>query len=144
MQVRRIVPLAAVAVVAAGSFLPASAAPSKAKPITKTYEMEQVPGACVPDGGELTMHLESFTATVPGKLTATIKGFEGDWDLGIRNADGAELAAGGGSVTGEPALAPSEILIYKITKPGKYTVSSCNYAGTLEATGSYTFEPGKK
>ncbi len=142
MQVRRIVPLAAVGVLAAGAFMPATAAP--AKPITKTYEMQQLPGGCVEDGGELTMHLESFTATVPGKLTATIEGFEGDWDLGLRNADGAEIAAGGGSSTGAAAVAPVERLIYKITKPGKYTVSSCNYVGTPEATGSYLFEPGKK
>lgn len=143
MQIRRIVPLAAVAVIAAGAFVPATAAPAKDKPFTKSYEMHLYPANCLPEAGDYGTHLESFTVKGPGTLTATIKGFEGDWDLGIRNSDDAELAAGGGSTTGEPAVGPSEILIYKIKKPGKYTIASCNFAGTLDATGSYTFKPAK-
>ena len=141
MQIRRLAPLAAIAVVAAGAFAPASAAP--AKTITKSYDMRLLPLTCQPDAGAAGTHLETFTATTKGTLTAMIKSFEGDWDLGIRNSDGAELAAGGGSAADSPKPGPTEVLIYKITKPGKYTVTSCNFAGSLDAKGSYTFKPTK-
>ena len=141
MKIRRAAPLAAFALVAAGALTPALAAPAKA--ITKSYDMRQAPAACLPDGGELTFHRETFTATTKGTLTAKIEAFEGDWDLGILNADGAALAAGGGSAADSPKAGPTEVLVYKITKPGKYTVTSCNYVGSPNAKGSYTFQPTK-
>ncbi len=143
MKIRHAAPLAALAVVAAGALAPASAAPGKT--ITKSYDMQQAPAACQPEGGELTYHRETFTATTKGTLTAKIEGFMGDWDLGLRNADDAEVAAGGGSSTGPDLVkvGPTEVLIYKITKPGKYTVTSCNYLGSPNAKGSYTFKPTK-
>ncbi len=144
MQVRRIVPLAALAVAAAGAYLPASAAAPK--PISKSYEMSLAPAANVcydAELDEIASHSESFTATKAGKLSVMIEGFEGDWDLKLFNSNGAAIAEGGGSTTGEPAVGPTERLIYKISKPGKYTVTSCNYAGSLDAKGSYTFTPNK-
>ncbi len=144
MQVRKVVPLAAVGVLAAGAFLPASAAP--AKTITKSYEMHKYPLADVcadPLTNGEAVHFETFTAPSTGTLTATIDDFEGDWDLALLNKDGIEIAKGGGSNVDSPALGPSEIMIYKITKPGTYTVSSCNFFGTLDAKGSYTFKPTK-
>lgn len=146
MQVRRIVPLAVLAVAAAGAYLPASAATPK--PISKSYEMSLLPvsAACEESAtDEIGRHSETFTAAKPGKLSVLIEGFQGDWDLTLSNADGAAVAIGGGSSTG-PDLAqvgPTERLIYKITKPGKYTVTSCNFLGSVNAKGSYTFTPNK-
>lgn len=146
MKVRRIVPLAALAVAAAGAFLPASAATPK--PISKSYEMSLIPSPALcedPLADDIGRHNETFTAVKAGKLSVLIENFQGDWDLTLYNADGAAVAIGGGSSTG-PDLAqvgPTERLIYKITKPGKYTVTSCNFLGSLKAKGSYTFTPNK-
>ena len=145
MKIRRIVPLAAVGVLAAGAFLPAAAAP--AKPITKSYSMELLPGGAATcaeaDAEGITVHTETFKASGPGKFVAKITGFEGDWDLALLNGDNVKLADGGGSNADKPQPGPTENLIYKIKKAGTYKVSSCNYAGTLEAKGTFTFSPGK-
>jgi len=144
LKIRRIVPLAAIGVLAAGAFLPAAAAPAK-KPITKSYSMELLPGGAAScaeaDGEGIIVHTETFKASGPGKLVAKITGFEGDWDLALLNGDNAKLADGGGSVTGEAKAGPTENLVFKIKKAGTYKVSSCNFGGTLEAKGTYTFTP---
>ena len=145
MQARRIAALAVLAVAAAGVYLPASAAAPK--PITKSYAMHLAPAADLcydPALNEKASHSETFTATGPGKFAAKIEGFQADWDLTLFNADGGVLAIGGGSQTGPDAkVNPTEQLIYKITKPGKYTITSCNFAGTLDAKGSFIFTPNK-
>lgn len=144
MRTRHAASLAALAVVAAGAYLPAGAAAPK--PISKSYTMRLVPAAeqCYdPALDEKASHSETFTAAKPGKLSVLIEKFEGDWDIRLFNADGAAIADGGGSSTGVVAVGPTERLIYKITKPGKYRVTSCNFGGSLDATGSYSFVPNK-
>lgn len=145
MKIRRIVPLAAIGVLAAGAFLPAAAAPAK-KPITKSYDMELLPGAdlCYDAQGEGRFaHSETFKATGPGKLVVKITGFQADWDIALFDSANARLADGGGSSTGKVTPNPTENLIYKIKKAGTYKITSCNYAGSLEAKGSFVFSPGK-
>lgn len=147
MRARHIALLSAAGIVAAGAFAPAVAAPAP-KPITKKYEMHLYPGAdaCGEAVSEGTFrHTETLKLTGPGKLTIKIDDFKGDWDLTLFNSDNAPLALGGGSSTGPDLanLTPAEILVYKIKKPGTYTIRNCNFFGSPDAVGSYKFEPGK-
>jgi hypothetical protein len=137
--------VAAAALIAAGSALPATAAPRK--PITKTYTAT----APTPDPtnyAELgysvcsqmvpqSAFTELFKAPGTGKLKIEMTGFVGDWDLLILDGKGAEIANSGGTQPVDPSIEQATI---KVKKAGTtYKIISCNWAGGPTATVKYTF-----
>jgi hypothetical protein len=145
MNLRRIVPLAAVAVLAAGAFLPAQAAPKK---FAGSYSVTLLPdptpnafhaagmGNCfnlnpaavdrhdlsVPSKGKLTVILDSQDPTGTSNT---------DWDLYVYDKSGESLGEGTGGTSHE------EVVI-KFKKPETITVSVCNLAGQPNGTVSYS------
>lgn len=148
MRVRSVAPLAIVAIVAAGSFVPANAAP-KRKPLKKTYNVQLAPD---PDASEATacsgelradavnMDIEPIKVAGPGILTVKITKFQGDWDMAVFNSSGAQVAEGGGTSTPNTSTAEmTETLKYKSKKAQTLSLHVCNFLGTPTATVSYTY-----
>ena len=141
MRLRTVAITSLVAVAAAGSFVPATAAPKK--PITKTYEV----GPLTPDPtpialGEIcapatptAIDAESFKVPGPGKLKVDID-FVGDWALGMRDAKGNRLAESDG---GTPET--DESMQVKFKKAGDVVIEACNFAGAPTATVTLVFTP---
>lgn len=130
--------LTSAALIAVGALaLPSSAAPPK--PITKTYTATAAPSGlglteyC--DGLPTThdKHREPFKAPAPGTMKVTLSGAVGDWDAMLLDAADATLVM---SATLGPG---DESYSYKIKKPGKFTLMSCNALGGPTATVTYTF-----
>ena len=149
MNARRALPLAAVAVGLAATLAPAGAAAPKT--ISKTYDMQLLPlplpaqgtVTCLPaDGMEgLNKHTETLTAPAKGLLLAQVSGFTGDWDISVFTASGKNIGVGSGTSTGggAPAMNATDKIKLKIKAAGTYQIVMCNYAGTPQATGKYTF-----
>jgi hypothetical protein len=145
MNLRRIVPLAAVAVVAAGAFMPAQAAPKK---FAGSYSVTLLPdptpnafhaagnGNCfnlnpaavdrrelkVPSKGKLTLILDSPDPTGTGNT---------DWDLYVTDKSGESLGEGTGGTSHE------EVVI-KFKKAETINVAVCNLAGAPDGTVTYS------
>src|SRR5687767_3727734 len=109
MMVRRVAAVASLALLAAGAYAPATAAPKpKKKPISKTYELTLAPlftenAACSDENLEgISLHTETIKPTGPGLLSVKVTGFQGDWDIAIKDANNEEIAAGSGSSTPNP------------------------------------------
>ena len=145
MKLRRIVPLAAVAVLAAGAFLPAQAAPKFAGSYKVTLMPDPSPNAfhtglsmgnCfnlnpgavdrhvlkVPGKGKLTIVLDSPDPTGTGNT---------DWDMYVTDAAGESLAEGTGGTSHE------EVVI-KFKKAETINVAVCNLAGAPDGTVTYS------
>lgn len=145
MRVRNVAPLVLAVVVAVG--VPAQAAPKKKpKPITKTYTIIAAPNPNPPQGPScqamtdgVNGHAETIKVTGAGKLTAKVSGFVGDWDLGVYDAGGNNLAMGSGNDTGNTDTAPAEVLSFKVKKAQTLVLRTCNFGGTPQATGTFTF-----
>ena len=143
MNLRRIVPLAAVGLLAVGAFAPAQAAPKKfAGSYTVTLLPDPTPNAfhaagngnCfnlnpgavdrrdlkVPGKGKLTITLDSPDPTGSG-LT--------DWDMYV-TGDGEELGEGSGATSHEEVT-------MKFKKAQTISVAVCNLAG--QPTGTVTY-----
>lgn len=139
---------AAVALVAVGAASPATAAkPKKKPPITKSYSMTLPPlpdppmgTSCTRDAAKALFHDETFTTTGAGTLTAEVSGFAGDWDITVFDKDGL-VGQGDGTTTGggAPATAGKDTFISSWKKGTTITVRTCNFAGSPQAKGSYTF-----
>ncbi|HVF19433.1 MAG TPA: hypothetical protein VNA14_04230 [Mycobacteriales bacterium] len=130
--------LTTTALIAVGGLaLPSSAAPPK--PITKTYEATAVPSglgmASYCDGVPTTTdkHLEPFKAPAKGTLKVVMSGVTGDWDLMLLDKGGSTLIMSAEIGTGD------ESYTHKISKPGDFTILSCNALGSLTASITYTF-----
>jgi hypothetical protein len=128
-----VLPVALLGVTVASS----SAAP---KPIEKSYTASASPdpspnesGACTDGlpGGE---HVEPFKVPAAGKLVVEMTGFQGDWDLCIRDAKGNTLGSSTGFIE-----ATTEIASVKFKKPAEVTIVAQNLMGTLTAEVSYVF-----
>jgi hypothetical protein len=145
MNLRRILPLAAVAVLAAGAFLPAQAAPKK---FAGSYSVTLLPdptpnvfveagmGNCfnvnpaavdrrdlkVPTKGRLSIVLDSPDPTGTGNT---------DWDLYVTDKDGESLGEGSGATSHEEVT-------FKLKKATTVTVSVCNLAGQPSGTVTYS------
>jgi hypothetical protein len=148
MQVRRVAAVAAVALLAAGAYAPATAAPKKA-PIKKSYDMQLPPLPYPPSGtptcdedafaGSL-IHVETLKTTGPGVLSVKVNGFYGDWDISVYSGD-KELE-GTGTGTQTPNTSPTageDVYEAKFKKPVTLEIRTCNFAGTPQAHGEYTF-----
>jgi hypothetical protein len=144
---------AAVALAAAASvaLVPAHAATKKKpKPIKKTFAMQLAPVPDPPQGTSCTraeledvsIHSESLKTTGAGTLVAKVNGFSGDWDITVFDAsDNSVMEIGTGTTTGGgvPATKGEDTVSVKVKKATKFTVRYCNFGGTPQATGSYTF-----
>lgn len=140
MRVRSVVTVAVVATVAVGSLVPAQAA-AKKKPIVKNYTVSNMlPYPSPPTGPScseapegVSEHRLPLKVTGPGKLQVTVNGFTGDWDIGVYNAAGSNLAMGGGADSPNTETAPQETLTYKSKKAQTLFVDVCNFLGSTEA-----------
>ncbi|HEX8002243.1 MAG TPA: hypothetical protein VF519_06075 [Mycobacteriales bacterium] len=143
---RTLLPVAAVLLAAAAS--PAVAAP---KPITKTYTATapvpdptnaapNAPYTVCPQVVPQSFQVEAFKAPAPGKLAVEVSGIQGDWDLLITDAKGAEVGSSGNGGYGTPAAPSVEKATVKVKKGGvTYSIVACNWAGAPTATVKYTF-----
>lgn len=148
MQVRRIAAIAALGVVAAGAFAPATAAP---KSLTKTYAMQLLPVPDPPQGTPscsrrqlegVSIHSETIKTTGAGTLSVKVSGFSGDWDITVFDGEHGEEGVGDGTSTGAgaPATAGMDTYVQKFKKAQTIQISICNFAGSPSATGSYTYK----
>ena len=149
MQVRRIAAIAALGVVTAGAFAPATAAPKK-KPLTKAYAMQLLPVPDPPQGtpscarGQLegvSIHTETIKPTGPGTLSVKVNGFAGDWDITVYDGDHTEEGVCDGTSTGGGAPNPAgeDNYVQKFKKGQTILISICNFAGSPSAKGQYTY-----
>src|SRR5689334_18103093 len=148
MQVRRVAALAALGILVAGAYAPATAAPKK-KPITKSYDLNLLPlwesatDACstATTGGALegiSIDTQKITPTGPGFLSVKVDGYTGDWDIAVKDADGAEIGRGSGNDT--PNAGPgAETFEMKFKKPEPLQIAICNFTGTPQAHATFTY-----
>lgn len=144
MQVRRIATLAALGVVIAGAYAPATAAPKK-KPITKSYDLVLLPiqgnpnGACVtPQLEGISVDTQKISPSGPGFLTVKVTGYYGDWDISVKDAEGGEITKGSGNDTPNPG-AGEETAEVKFKKAEPLQIAICNFAGTPQAHATFTY-----
>lgn len=151
MQVRRVAAVATLAVLAAGAYAPALAAPKK---ISKSYDMQLLPVPDPPSGTPscarpqlegISIHSEKLKTTGPGVLKVKVNGFAGDWDITVYTGDGELEGVGDGTSTGggAPATAGEDVFELKLKKAASLTISICNFAGTPKAHGEYVFTSKK-
>ena len=144
--------VATAALLAAGTvgLVPAHAAPKKPKPIKKSFAMQLAPVPDPPQGTSCTraelegvsMHSESVKAKGAGTLVAKVNGFTGDWDITVVDAsDDSVIEVGSGTSTGGgvPASKGEDTVTVKVKKATSFVVRYCNFAGSPQANGSYTF-----
>ena len=149
MQVRSLAVVAALGVLVAGAYAPATAA-SKKKPITKTYDLQLAPVPDPPSGTSclrdelegISRHTETIKPTGPGILSVKVNKFSGDWDITLMDSAGDEIAAGSGTTTGggAPQQNAEDTLVIKIKKAQELRIAVCNFAGTPTATASFTYK----
>ena len=78
-----------------------------------------------------------FTPPENGQLTASMEGFDGDWDLYVFQGDVALMRSDQAQVPdGAP---PEEKIVLPLRKGKAVTIVACNWAGGLEATVHYQF-----
>ncbi|HVE99387.1 MAG TPA: hypothetical protein VNA12_09425, partial [Mycobacteriales bacterium] len=83
-------------------------------------------------------HKHEFAAPEAGTLDVTLTGYQGDWDLAVRNSKGANIGESG-SGGYMPVAGTDEKTKIKIKKAEKLTIVACNWAGSPTATVKYTF-----
>lgn len=150
MRTRRAVSLALPLVVAAAGLSPALAGPKpKPKPITERYTVQGAPvpypatgTSCLEPALEgVSMTTRTIKPTGAGTLVVQLTGFNGDWDITVKNDKGAALATGGPTTT-PTALAETgvtEKLTLKIKKGMALDISVCNFLGGPSANAQFTF-----
>ena len=149
MHVRRVAALAILAVTTAGATAPALAATKKPKPVTKSYDMQLLPVPDPPQGSPscdraelegISIHSETLKTKGPGTLSVKVNGFYGDWDISVFSGDHELEGVGDGSSTPNTSSSTGEdTYVQKFKKPVTLQISICNFAGTPQAHGSYTF-----
>lgn len=144
MNLRRIAAVSTLAVLAAGAYAPATAAPKK-KPISKSYDLNLVPlwtepsAACAnPEFEGISVNTQKIAPTGPGVLTVKVTGFTGDWDISVKDGSGSEITKGSGNDTPNPGPG-EETAEVKFKKGEPIQIAICNFAGTPKATASYTY-----
>jgi hypothetical protein len=144
MQVRRVATVATLGLLVAGAYAPAMAAPKK-KPITKSYALELVPlwadpsAACANAEFEgISVDTQKITPTGPGFLTVKVTGYQGDWDISVKDATGTEIAKGSGNDTPNPGPG-TETFEMKFKKAEPLQIAICNFAGTPQAQASFAY-----
>ena len=90
----------------------------------------------------VSMHSESVKAKGAGTLFAKVSGFSGDWDITVVDAaDNSVIDVGSGTSTGggAPTQNGVDTVTIKVKRATSFLVRYCNYAGTPQASGTYTF-----
>ena len=150
MKIRSIAAVAAVGILGAGAYAPATAAP-KTKPIAMEYDVEGLPNPQPLPSGTSCLDAEyegvsrttkTIKTTGKGVLSVTLSGFSGDWDITLLDKDGEELAAGTGTTTGggAPAADGVDTLVQKFKKADTFQVAVCNFAGSPQAHVKLTYK----
>lgn len=143
MQMRRILPVAIVGVLAAGAFVPANAAPKVAGSYTlnlmpdPTIEVvgQAAEGTC---GGVNPASVDKHTLTVPaaGRLNVVLDSPDPtgsghtDWDLAILDKSGEEIGTSAGASSHEE-------IDLKLKKKTDIVIVACNLAGQPSAKVTY-------
>ena len=145
MRVRRAVPLA-ILVLAVGAVNAEAAPKKKPKPITKSYTVQAFPYPSPPTGPSCSEapegvgeHRETINVSGPGKLVVEVRGFTGDWDIGLYDKNGTNLAQGGGADSPNTDTAPAETLSYKSKKAQTLHIDVCNFLGSPSANVKFTY-----
>jgi hypothetical protein len=139
----------ATALVLAVAAVPAHAA-TKPKPVTKTYAMQLMPVPDPPQGTSctdtklegLSMHTESLKVKAAGTLAVQVSGFSGDWDVTVVDgSDNTVMEVGSGTSTGggAPSQHGVDTASVKVKRATQFLIRTCNFAGTPQAAGKYTF-----
>lgn len=150
MRTRTALAASLTVVLAAGSTVPALAAPAK-KPVAKEYVATAFP----PDPSHIALtegicnttnpasqHNEPFTVPFAGTLKVDMKGFQGDWDLAVY-AGGVLLASSAQGLT-DPVDRPESITV-KLKKVGqKLQIRACNFSGGPTANVKYLHTPAAR
>jgi hypothetical protein len=140
-------PLAAVALLAGT----ADAAP-KPKPVTKSYDVvlpvpfpasETAPPlyGCIDGAESVSKNTTRVTLPYAGSLAAQVT-FTGDWDLYVFDTKGKMIGAAENDTSGSTG-AGKEKLVVKKAKKGPVDIVTCNWAGTPQATVTWTLTPAK-
>lgn len=150
MRVRSAAPLVVAAIVAGGIHAPAQAATKK--PVAKEYDLTLTPmpdpnttSACssqfLTAGQNVDDH--SLKVSGPGKLTVTVTGFSGDWDIAVMSSSGVSLTESDSTGTPAPLSTPAgaidEVAKYKPKKAMSLIIRVCNFLGTPTAHVKYTY-----
>lgn len=151
---RKAVILSAAAVVAAGAFAPAVAAP-KPKPITESYTVTALPlpasGADATDTASscsnpmfegISITTKTIKTVGAGTLAVEVSGFVGDWDIAILDSKGATIAAGDNASAVGTAMSTGEIVeraLVKFKKAQEIRIAVCNFTGGPTASAKYTY-----
>lgn len=156
MKIRNALPVALAALVAAGAFAPAVAAPPKPKPIVEEWSMQHAPvplplvgiegvdgtNSCTDPAFEgLSTTTKTIKTKGAGTLEVTITDFSGDWDITVMDDKGRVLGIGGPTTT-PTALAESgatEKAVIKTKKAMTLVVATCNFLGGPTAEGKLVF-----
>lgn len=135
MRTRLVLAVAPLALVAVAT-PPSSAAP---KPMKGAYTASApVPGAPDCDGtAPGSLHTAPIKVPGPGRFTADLTGFQGDWDFYLK-ANGGLLSSSTGSVD-----ATTETVSAKIKKAGTIQIVSCNWVGGPTGNVKWTFTPAR-
>lgn len=144
MSRRTLIPLVALGALAIVAVPPASA--KHKKPISKTYTAQALPpdpshavngeGICRTTLDQ-AQHVHEFKAPEAGTIEILMNGFQGDWDLALRNDKDQHLADSAQQIT-EPLDRPEKIK-YKLKKATGLRIVACNFSGGPQATVKYTF-----
>jgi hypothetical protein len=144
MQIRRIVPLAVAGVVAAGAFMPASAASAFKGP----YDLSLLPDPTIELGGQIgsptctnvdPASVDKHPLTVPraGHLDVVLDSPDPtgtgntDWDLAILDKSGQEIGTSAGGTSHEEA-------VITLKAKTQVVIVACNLVGAPNGTVSYT------
>jgi len=127
--------------------MPAMAA--KKAPVHKSYDMQLPPvpypasgtPTCDEDTAKGAFHIETLKTTGPGTLTVKVNGFYGDWDITVYSGDKELEGAGDGTSTPNTSTSTGEdTFTQKFKKPVTLEIRTCNFAGSPQAHGEYTFQ----
>ena len=153
MKIRNALPVAIAALVAAGAFAPAVAAPPKPKPIVEEWSMQHAPiplplagvdgtNSCTnPSFEGVSTTTKTIKTKGAGTLEVTLTDFDGDWDITVSDDKGRVLATGGPTTT-PTALAESgatEKAVVKTKKAMTLVIAACNFLGGPTADGKAVF-----
>lgn len=137
---RRLLPLsAATAVVAAGCFTPALAAPPASFSKTVTFVDSTPDPTAFFLGPEHCMGRlpaeEPVEVAIPasGVVDVAISGFTGEWSLMITDKNGRVIA------TADADAPATESTSFRMRRAGTISILPCNIAGTFEASLTYGY-----